>query len=199
MDRSINLAIVGATGLVGEAIIKLLADRKFPVGELFVLASENGAGSKISFAGKSLTVRTAEGFDFSQVEVALFAAGASVSQALAPHAAESGAVVVDLSPAYRYEADIPLVVADVNDEMLAQAREQNLVACADASTVQLLRALKPLRNWVRCRMWWLPSFRRHPPPARPVWTSWPSKACACSMACRPVRRLRRKLPSMFCR
>lgn len=80
MDRSINLAIVGATGLVGEAIIKLLADRKFPVGELFVLASENGAGSKIAFAGKTLTVRTAEDFDFSQVEVALFAAGASVSQ-----------------------------------------------------------------------------------------------------------------------
>ena len=144
MDRSINLAIVGATGLVGEAIIKLLADRKFPVGELFVLASENGAGSKIAFAGKTLTVRTAEDFDFSQVEVALFAAGASVSQALAPAAAESGAVVVDLSPAYRYEADIPLVVADVNDEMLAHAREQNLVACADASTVQLLRVLKPL-------------------------------------------------------
>ena len=144
MDRSINLAIVGATGLVGEAIIKLLADRKFPVGELFVLASENGAGSKIAFAGKNLTVRTAEDFDFSQVEVALFAAGASVSQALAPAAAESGAVVVDLSPAYRYETDIPLVVADVNDEMLAHAREQNLVACADASTVQLLRALKPL-------------------------------------------------------
>ena len=144
MDRSINLAIVGATGLVGEAIIKLLADRKFPVGELFVLASANGAGSKVSFAGKSLTVGKADDFDFSQVEIALFAAGASVSQALAPHAAECGVVVVDLSPAFRYEADIPLVVAGVNDEMLAQAREQNLVACADASTVQLVRALKPL-------------------------------------------------------
>lgn len=142
--RSINLAVVGATGLVGEAIIKLLAERKFPVGELFVLASENTAGGKISFDGKSLKVLPAEDFDFSQVELALFAAGASASQQLAPAAAEGGAVVVDLSPAYRYEPDVPLVVADVNDELLGQARERNLVACADASTVQLVRALKPL-------------------------------------------------------
>ena len=144
--RAINLAIVGATGLVGEAIIKLLADRQFPVGDLFVLASENGAGGKVSFAGKSLTVKKAEDFDFSQVEVALFAAGATVSQHLAPIAAEAGAVAVDLSPAFRYESDVPLLVADVNDDLLAQARENNLVACADAATVQLVRALKPLAD-----------------------------------------------------
>lgn len=144
--RSINLAIVGATGLVGEAIIKLLADRQFPVGELFVLASENGAGGKVSFGGKSLTVKKAEDFDFSQVEVALFAAGATVSQQLAPRAAEAGAVAVDLSPAFRYDSGVPLLVADVNDELLGQARENNLVACADAATVQLVRALKPLAD-----------------------------------------------------
>ncbi|MED5388497.1 MAG: aspartate-semialdehyde dehydrogenase [Pseudomonadota bacterium] len=142
--RSINLAIIGATGLVGEAIIKLLAERQFPVAELFVLASDNGAGAKVSFAGKSLTVHKAEDFDFSQVEVAVFAAGATVSQALAPRAAEAGAVAVDLSPAFRYESSVPLMVAGVNDELLAQARDNNLVACADAATVQLVRALKPL-------------------------------------------------------
>ena len=153
--RSINLAIVGATGLVGEAIIKLLADRQFPVGELFVLASENGAGGKVSFGGKSLTVKKTEDFDFSQVEVALFAAGATVSQQLAPRAAEAGAMVVDLSPAFRYESDVPLLVADVNDELLGQARENNLVACADAATVQLVRALSSLLLiWPRCRKWW---------------------------------------------
>ena len=144
--RSINLAIVGATGLVGEAILKLLAERQFPVGELFLLASDNGAGAKVSFAGKSVIVKKAEDFDFSQVEVALFAAGASVSQQLAPRAAEAGAVAVDLSPAFRYESDVPLLVADVNDELLAQARENNLVACADAATVQLVRTLKPLAD-----------------------------------------------------
>ena len=144
--RAINLAIVGATGLVGEAILKLLAERQFPVGELFLLASDNGAGAKVSFAGKSVIVKKAEDFDFSQVEVALFAAGASVSQQLAPRAAEAGAVAVDLSPAFRYESDVPLLVADVNDELLAQARENNLVACADAATVQLVRTLKPLAD-----------------------------------------------------
>ena len=144
MDRSVNLAIVGATGLVGVAIVKLLADRKFPVGELFVLASENGAGAKVAFGGKNLTVGLAESFDFTQVEVAIFAAGAAVSQALAEKAADSGAVVVDLSPAYRYEPDVPLLVSGVNDELLAGARERNLVACADAATVQLTRSLIPL-------------------------------------------------------
>lgn len=144
--RAINLAIVGATGLVGEAILKLLAERQFPVGELFPLASDNGAGAKVSFAGKSVIVKKAEDFDFSRVEVALFAAGASVSQQLAPRAAEAGAVAVDLSPAFRYESDVPLLVADVNDELLAQARENNLVACADAATVQLVRTLKPLAD-----------------------------------------------------
>ncbi|KZX73083.1 aspartate-semialdehyde dehydrogenase, partial [Alcanivorax sp. HI0011] len=144
--RSINIAIVGATGLVGEAILKLLAERQFPVGELFLLASDNGAGAKVSFAGKSVIVKKAEDFDFSRVEVALFAAGASVSQQLAPRAAEAGAVAVDLSPAFRYESDVPLLVADVNDELLAQARENNLVACADAATVQLVRTLKPLAD-----------------------------------------------------
>ena len=144
--RTINLAIVGATGLVGEAIIKLLEDRKVPVGELFVLASENGAGKRIGFAGRSLTVADAGTFDFSQVEVAIFAAGAPASQALAPAAADSGALVIDLSPAYRYDDAVPLIVADVNDELLAQARETNIVACADASTVQLLRALKPIND-----------------------------------------------------
>lgn len=144
--RSINLAVVGATGLVGEAIIKLLAERGVPVGELHVLASSNSGGARISFAGRSLTVGEAEQFDFSRVEVAIFAAGAPATQALAPLAADAGALVVDLSPAYRYDDAVPLVVADVNDELLAQARETNMVACADASTVQLLQVLKPLNE-----------------------------------------------------
>ncbi len=144
--RTINLAVVGATGLVGEAIIKLLAEREVPVGELHVLASANSAGSRVTFGSRSLTVGEADQFDFSRVEVVIFAAGAPSSQALAPLAAEAGALVVDLSPAYRYDDAVPLIVAGVNDELLAQARETNMVACADASTVQLLRVLKPLND-----------------------------------------------------
>ena len=146
MSRAINMAVVGATGLVGEAIIKLLADRDVPVGELFVLASENSAGKNVHFGGRHLTVGTLDEFDFSQVELVFFAAGAQVTQDYAPQAADAGVLVVDLSPAHRYDQDVPLVVAGVNDAMLAQARERNLVACADAATVQLLQTLKPLAD-----------------------------------------------------
>ena len=93
---------------------------------------------------KSLQVRKAEDFDFSRVQLAVFAAGAAVSQELAPRAADAGALVLDLSPAFRYEPDVPLLVAGVNDEQLGAARERNIVAAADAATVQLLLALKPL-------------------------------------------------------
>ena len=141
---SIDLALVGATGLVGEAILEQLAHRDLPVGELFVLASENSEGKSLRVGKKSLQVRKAEDFDFSRVQLAVFAAGAAVSQELAPRAADAGALVLDLSPAFRYEPDVPLLVAGVNDEQLGAARERNMVAAADAATVQLLLALKPL-------------------------------------------------------
>ena len=141
---SIDLALVGATGLGGEAILEQLAHRDLPVGELFVLASENSEGKSLRVGKKSLQVRKAEDFDFSRVQLAVFAAGAAVSQELAPRAADAGALVLDLSPAFRYEPDVPLLVAGVNDEQLGAARERNIVAAADAATVQLLLALKPL-------------------------------------------------------
>ena len=144
MTSTVDLAVVGATGLVGEAFLELLADRNLPVGELFVLASENSEGKSLRVGKKSLQVRKAEDFDFSRVQLAVFAAGAAVSQELAPRAADAGALVLDLSPAFRYEPDVPLLVAGVNDEQLGAARERNIVAAADAATVQLLLALKPL-------------------------------------------------------
>lgn len=107
---SIDLALVGATGLVGEAILEQLAHRDLPVGELFVLASENSEGKSLRVGKKSLQVRKAEEFDFSRVQLAVFAAGAAVSQELAPRAADAGALVLDLSPAFRYEPDVPLLV-----------------------------------------------------------------------------------------
>ncbi|MCU5786347.1 aspartate-semialdehyde dehydrogenase [Alloalcanivorax marinus] len=144
MTSTVDLAVVGATGLVGEAFLELLADRKLPVGELFVLASDNSLGKSLRFGKRNLKVEKAGDFDFSRVQLAVFAAGARVSQELAPKAAEAGALVLDLSPAFRYEPDVPLVAAGVNDEQLEAARERNIVAAPDAATVQLLLALKPL-------------------------------------------------------
>lgn len=139
-----NIAIVGATGLVGEAIVSLLAEKNVPVRELFLLASESGAGSSVAFADRNYKVQSLEKFDFSQAEVAVFAAGASVSQQYIPDAVDAGCKVVDLSPAYRYEEGVPLLVAGVNDELLSLIHEQNIVACADASVVQLAQTVKPL-------------------------------------------------------
>lgn len=144
MSMEPALAVVGATGLVGEAFIRELVDRQVPIGELFALASENSQGKTTRAGKRPLKVGKAEDFDFSQVQVAVFAAGADVSQALVPRALDAGVLVVDLSPAFRYEADVPLLVAGVNDEQLAAVRERNLVAAADAATVQLALAIKPL-------------------------------------------------------
>ncbi|AFT70907.1 Semialdehyde dehydrogenase, NAD binding domain protein [Alloalcanivorax dieselolei B5] len=144
MSMEPGLAVVGATGLVGDALLEQLAQHKVPYGELFLLASEESEGKSLRVGGRSLTVQRLDGFDFSRVALVVFAAGAAVSQEWAPRAVDAGAMVLDLSPAFRYEPDVPLLVAGVNDEQIPAARERNLAAAADAATVQLMLALKPL-------------------------------------------------------
>lgn len=144
MSSQPALAVVGATGLVGGTLLDQLVERNVPIGELFVLASENSQGKTVQVGQRALKVGNAEEFDFTRVRMVVFAAGAAVSQALVPRALDAGALVLDLSPAFRYEPDVPLLVAGVNDEQLAAVRERNLVAAADAATVQLLLAIKPL-------------------------------------------------------
>src|SRR5690606_30846281 len=120
MDRRFNVAIAGATGAVGEALLSLLAERRFPVGELVALAGERSAGDKVGFGARSVTVRALDEFDFAGTDIAFFSAGASVSAAHAGRAVAAGAVVIDNTSQFRYEADVPLVVAEVNPEALAE-------------------------------------------------------------------------------
>ena len=110
MSRTFDVAVVGATGAVGEVMLEILVERKFPVGEVHALASERSAGSKVRFGDRYLTVQNLAEFDFSRVQLALFSAGGSVSADYAPKAAAAGAVVVDNSGAFRMDADVPLVV-----------------------------------------------------------------------------------------
>jgi aspartate-semialdehyde dehydrogenase len=141
-----NVAIVGATGAVGEAMIEVLAERKFPVKQLYLLASERSAGKRIQFAGKSHIVQRLDEFDFTQVQIGLFSAGGSISAEFAPKAAAAGCVVIDNTSHFRYEADVPLVVPEVNGHRVADFRARNIIANPNCSTIQMVVALKPLHD-----------------------------------------------------
>jgi aspartate-semialdehyde dehydrogenase len=114
MSRTYKVAVVGATGAVGEVMLSILAERDFPVGEVVALASERSAGAKVAFGNRQLTVQDLATFDPAGVDIALFSAGGSVSKQYAPLFAAAGAVVIDNSSAFRSDDDVPLVVAEVN-------------------------------------------------------------------------------------
>jgi aspartate-semialdehyde dehydrogenase len=144
MSQMIDVAVVGATGAVGEAMIEILEQREFPVGHLYALASERSAGKTLRFRGKSITVSNLADFDFSKVAIALFSAGGSVSKEHAPRASASGCVVIDNTSHFRREASIPLVVPEVNPEAIAGYQSTGIIANPNCSTIQMLVALKPI-------------------------------------------------------
>lgn len=143
-DVAYDVAVLGATGAVGRTIIEVLEERKFPVRNLHLLASERSAGETIRFNGKSVRVKNVEDFDWSQVQIALFSAGAESSDRWAPIAADEGVVVIDNTSRFRYEYDVPLVVPEVNPEAIADFRNRNIIANPNCSTIQMLVALKPI-------------------------------------------------------
>ena len=146
MDRQFKVAVIGATGLVGETMISVLEERAFPVEKLFALASERSLGRSLTFRDKSLGVRELQGFDFSQVQIALFSAGAETSREFAPRAVAAGCWVIDNTSEFRLRADVPLVVPEVNLEALDALRGPAIIANPNCSTIQLVVALKPLHD-----------------------------------------------------
>ncbi|MEY4195239.1 MAG: hypothetical protein RLZZ226_1607 [Pseudomonadota bacterium] len=148
MSKTFNVAVLGATGAVGETMLSILAERNFPVGEVYALASANSAGKRVSFGDTSLIVRDVAEFDFSQARIGLFSAGASVSAVYGPQAAAAGCVVVDNTSCFRYEDDIPLVVPEVNPAAIAQYKSRGIIANPNCSTIQMLVALKPIHDAV---------------------------------------------------
>ncbi|WP_311791568.1 MULTISPECIES: aspartate-semialdehyde dehydrogenase [Pantoea] len=144
MSDGWNIALLGATGAVGNAVLELLAERQFPVGELYLLASENSAGETLRFEGRSLRVENAADFDWSQAQLAFFVAGRDASARYAEEAASAGCLVIDSSDCFALSPDVPLVVPDVNPHVLADYRNRNLISVADSLTSQLLSAIKPL-------------------------------------------------------
>jgi aspartate-semialdehyde dehydrogenase len=148
MPEKLDVAVVGATGAVGEVMLSVLAERKFPLGRVHALASERSVGKSVAFGRRSLPVGNLADFDFSTVQIGLFSAGGSVSAEYAPKAGAAGCVVVDNTSHFRYEDDIPLVVPEVNPEAIAAYTARNIVANPNCSTIQMVVALKPIYDAV---------------------------------------------------
>ena len=147
MSKTYTVAIVGATGAVGEAMLSVLAERQFPIGKLHLLASARSAGEKIEYGARKIVVEDLATFDPAGVDIALFSAGGGISKEYAPKFAAAGAVVIDNSSAFRYDDDIPLVVSEVNPEQVAN-RPRGIIANPNCSTMQMLVALAPIHRAV---------------------------------------------------
>ncbi|MGQ3892446.1 aspartate-semialdehyde dehydrogenase [Legionella sp. CNM-4043-24] len=148
MSRRLNIAVVGATGAVGEAMLTVLQERNFPVDKIYPLASERSVDKTVMFNDRPLHVMDLATFDFSKADIALFSAGGSVSKEYAPRAAAAGCVVVDNSSCFRYDDDIPLVVPEVNAHRIADYKKRGIIANPNCSTIQMVVALKPLHDAV---------------------------------------------------
>ena len=147
MSKQFNVAVVGATGAVGEVMLSILAERKFPVGQIHALASERSAGGVVKFGDEDIIVRDLATFDPTGVDIALFSAGGSISKEYGPKFAAAGAVVIDNSSAFRYDDDVPLVVSEVNPDA-AKQRPRGIIANPNCSTMQMVVALGPIHRKV---------------------------------------------------
>ena len=148
MAREFDIAVVGATGVVGEAMLAILAERKFPVGTVYALASEKSIGKTVDFGRRELPVDDLAQFDFSRVKIGLFSAGASVSAEYAPQAVAAGCTVIDNTSNFRGDDDIPLVVPEVNADKIIEYKKRGIIANPNCSTIQLVVALKPIYDAV---------------------------------------------------
>ena len=148
MSKTVDVAVVGATGAVGETMLSILAERNFPVGKVYALASARSKGKRVEFGDKMLVVEDLAEFDFSKAQIGLFSAGASISKEFAPKAAAAGCVVIDNTSQFRYDDDKPLVVPEVNPHAIADYKDTGIIANPNCSTIQMLVALKPIHDAV---------------------------------------------------
>ena len=143
---SYNVAVLGATGSVGHEMLSILAERNFPIQNIYALASKNSTGKEVSYGDEVLKVQDVENFDFEDAHIALFSAGSEVSKKWAPIAGSKGCIVIDNTSYFRMDSEVPLVVPEVNPEALEGFRNKNIIANPNCSTIQMLVALKPLHD-----------------------------------------------------
>lgn len=147
-ERRFDVAVVGATGAVGEQLLDILKDRAFPVGKVYALASERSAGTTVKFGNRDLVVEDVADFDFGKVQIGLFSPGAAVSAVYAPKAAAEGCVVIDNTSQFRQDPEVPLVIPEVNPDAIAGYTTRGIIANPNCSTIQMLVALKPIHDAV---------------------------------------------------
>ena len=141
-----KIAVVGATGNVGREVLNILEERGFPVSEVIALASRRSVGTEVSYGDKTLKVKALENYDFSDTDICIMSAGGEISKQYAPKIGKLGCVVIDNSSAWRYDADVPLIVPEVNPDAIEGFRKKNIIANPNCSTAQLVVALKPLHD-----------------------------------------------------
>ena len=146
-----RVAVVGATGNVGREMLAILEEVKFPVDEIFAVASRKSIGIEVSFGEKIIKCQDLEQFDFSKVDIVLMSAGGSVSKAWSERIGKAGPVVIDNSSAWRMDPDVPLIVPEVNPDAVTGFRKKNIIANPNCSTIQLVVALKPLHDLARIK------------------------------------------------
>jgi aspartate-semialdehyde dehydrogenase len=146
-----KVAVVGATGNVGREMLDILAERSFPADEVAALASRRSQGVEVSYGDRTLKCKALEHYDFSDVDICLMSAGSAVSKEWSPKIAAAGAVVIDNSSCWRYDADVPLIVPEVNADAVAGFRKKGIIANPNCSTAQLVVALKPLHDKARIK------------------------------------------------
>ena len=147
-SKGFGVAVLGATGLVGDMMIRILEERDFPVSELFPLASSRSVGKRVQFRGRHIPVIDVATFDFARAQIGLFSAGGDVSREYAPKAAAAGCIVIDNTSEFRYEDDIPLVVPEVNPQAIGEYKKRGIIANPNCSTIQMVVALKPIYDAV---------------------------------------------------
>ncbi|GAB4391361.1 MAG: aspartate-semialdehyde dehydrogenase [Gammaproteobacteria bacterium] len=147
-SKKYNVAVLGASGAVGRTMLEILHQRNFPIANIYALASERSAGDLVDYGNQSLIIEDAAEFDFTKADIGLFSAGGSISAHYAPLAAKAGCVVIDNTSEFRYEADVPLVVPEVNPERIAEYTDRNIIANPNCSTIQMVVALKPIYDAV---------------------------------------------------
>jgi aspartate-semialdehyde dehydrogenase len=148
MAQKIDVAVLGATGLVGQQIMAILIERNFPIGKLYPLASSRSVGKSVEFNGEDIDVIDVETFDWSLAQIGFFSAGGERSRKYAPLAGDAGCIVIDNTSEFRNEPDVPLVVPEVNPGALADFRNRNIIANPNCSTIQMVVALKPIHDAV---------------------------------------------------
>lgn len=148
MIEKVDIAIVGATTSVGETLLEVLEERKFPVGQIYLLDSDASTGSRLEFSGYALKIGDISTFDFSRVQIAFFVSTEAVSKEFAEKAATEGCIVIDRTPAFRNDNDVPLVIPEVNENAIEGFNKRNIISSPSCNTIQMLMALKPIHNAV---------------------------------------------------